>query len=261
MRQLVLQMSADGCALSLFADGDAGELRFYSGDEGAHGDAVGARSFTWAELLENELRPRAWLLLHPVFVHPSIADLVVRALEKEPREGVFDDWWRLAALRPTLPAPENGVIVDLFACSDTARALGQQGTPLVNRPQDAATWEALRSPERELLEPIAQEFGVVAITYGFAGPELVRAVRKRATADHRLPNINRRTDQHAGHERNTTGQMICSRGGVAVDLTVTGVASMDVTDWVSRNLPFDRLYRYPPISSTDPTDRPFHLSW
>ncbi len=98
------------------------------------------------------------------------------------------------------------------------------------------------------------DFGVVEITYGFAGPELVKAIRKRAAEGGCLPNTHPPGDQHAGHESNTRGTRICKVNGFAVDLRVPGVPSDVVSDWVRANLPFDAIYLYGP-------ERPFHLSW
>ncbi|MFM7143856.1 MAG: peptidase M15, partial [Alphaproteobacteria bacterium] len=91
-------------------------------------------------------------------------------------------------------------------------------------------------------------------TYGFAGPELVKAVRARAKADGRFPRVHPPGDQHAGHELGARGARICKRDGIAVDLIFPGVSSEEVATWVTRNLPFDRMYLYG-------AGRPFHLSW
>jgi hypothetical protein len=153
---------------------------------------------------------------------PLLLGLVVENVDAIPPERV-----RELVLQPMLPERENRVALDFFECSDTARALRLQGAPIPNRPKEHATWVALENLARELLEPIAAAFGVVTITYGFAGPELIRAVRKRAKAEGRLSNISPVGDQHAGHELNTKGNAICSRGGAAVDLKVAGIPSME----------------------------------
>jgi len=93
-----------------------------------------------------------------------------------------------------------------------------------------------------------------ALTYGFAGPELLKAVKLRAQKGAWLPNISPIGDQHAGHERNQRGNRICKRDGIAVDLRVPGHSSEDVANWVIETLPFDRIYLYG-------GDKPFHLSW
>ena len=94
----------------------------------------------------------------------------------------------------------------------------------------------------------------MTLTYGFAGHELVKAIRKRAAAGGWLPNISPGGDQHAGHELNTLGNRICKHDGIAVDLRVPGVPSDVVAQFVIDTLPFDRIYLYSPTQS-------FHLSW
>ncbi len=100
--------------------------------------------------------------------------------------------------------------------------------------------------QRDLLAPLEERFGVVTLTYGFAGPELVKAIKKRAAEGGWLPNISPAGDQHAGHELNTHGKPTCKRGGIAVDLRVPGVSSEEVAAYVTENLPFDRIYLYSP---------------
>jgi len=142
----------------------------------------------------------------------------------------------------------------ILHCCDTWHVLGAAGTILPNRPAQKETWDAILKLYEVLLHPLEARFGVLEITYGFAGPELVKAIRKRATEGGWLPNINPATDQHAGHELNTRGKRICKHDGIAVDLRVPGTSSDVVSEWVRASLPFDAIYLYGP-------DRPFHLSW
>ena len=142
----------------------------------------------------------------------------------------------------------------LLHCCDTWQKLAAEGHVLANQPQQTETWEALRQIQEKLLFPLEQRYGQVDLSYGFAGPELVKRVRQQAEQDGRLPNIHPPGDQHAGHELNRNGQRICKRDGIAVDLRVPGVSSEEVATWVIENLPFDRLYLYGAA-------RPFHLSW
>ena len=92
------------------------------------------------------------------------------------------------------------------------------------------------------------------MTYGFAGPELIKAIKKRAAEGRWFPNICPETDQHAGHELNTRGTRICKHDGISVDLRIPGRSADEVSDWVRANLAFDAIYLYDP-------DDPFHLSW
>ncbi|HMI88023.1 MAG TPA: hypothetical protein VK550_28260 [Polyangiaceae bacterium] len=139
-------------------------------------------------------------------------------------------------------------------CCATWHALAAAGTVLPNRPVQEATWDAIRTMPSALLRPLYERFGVVVLSYGFAGPELSKVVKKRAAAGGWLPNISPANDQHAGYELNSRGKRICEHDGIAVDLRVPGVSSEVVAQWVIDNLPFDAIYLYN-------ADRPFHLSW
>jgi hypothetical protein len=68
--------------------------------------------------------------------------------------------------------------------------------------------------QRELLAPLEAHFGVVTLTYGFAGPALAKAIKTRAAEGGWLPNMHPTGDQHAGHELNTHGNRICQHDGV-----------------------------------------------
>ena len=155
--------------------------------------------------------------------------------------------------RPTPPSLVTSTQPFLHCC-ETWHVLAAAGTRIENRPKEPATWAAIAGMQRDLLAPLEERYGVVTLTYGFAGPELVKAIKRRAKEGGWLPNISPRGDQHAGHELNTRGKRICERDGIAVDLRVPGTSSMEVADWVIENLPFDRIYLYT-------ADRPFHMSW
>lgn len=143
---------------------------------------------------------------------------------------------------------------DLLRSTDTLRLLSERGTPLENLPLQPETWEAIRQMEMQLLAPLLVRFGPFHISYGFASPALVAAVRKRAREEGRNPQIAPELDQHCGHELNRRGQRICKRDGIAVDLRVPGVSSEVVAQWIRESLPFDRMYLYG-------EDQPLHLSW
>jgi hypothetical protein len=142
----------------------------------------------------------------------------------------------------------------ILHCCETWHSLASTGTILPNHPTQPETWAAIEQLQINLLTPLEQQFGPLQLSYGFAGPELIRAVRRRAEAGGWLPNIHPPGDQHAGHELNSKGTRICKRDGIAVDLKILGVSSLAVVDWLRQNALFDRIYYYGP-------DRPFHLSW
>ena len=156
-------------------------------------------------------------------------------------------------IRPSPPSLMTSTQPFLHCC-ETWHVLAADGRRIPNRPKQQATWDAIAGMQRDLLTPLEERYGVVTLTYGFAGPELVKAVMKRAEEGGWLPNITPSGDQHAGHELNTHGNPICKRGGIAVDLRVPGVSSHEVSDWVIKNLPFDRIYLYS-------AEQPFHMSW
>ena len=142
----------------------------------------------------------------------------------------------------------------ILYCSDTWRLRADSGLRLPNEPVAAKTVAAIEQLQVQLLGPLERKYGPVRLTYGFAGPALQAAVRRRAREAGRRPSISPSNDQHAGHELNRAGERICRRDGIAVDLMVPGVSSDVVAQWVVDRLPFDRIYLYAP-------QRHFHLSW
>jgi hypothetical protein len=156
-------------------------------------------------------------------------------------------------VRPTPPSLQTSTQPFLHCC-ETWHVLAAAGDRIENRPQQPETWDAIAGMQRDLLGPLEERYGVVVLTYGFAGPALIKAIKKRADEGGWLPNIHPKGDQHAGYELNSWGNRICDRDGIAVDLRVPGTSSQEVADWVVDTLPFDRIYLYGP-------DRPFHMSW
>ena len=130
---------------------------------------------------------------------------------------------------------------------------GEERAPLLNIPLEPATWDAIEQLARTILDPVADKFGEVEVTYGFAGPELVRAIRRLARAERRGPRIAPSLDQHAGHEL-LQGERVCPRPGAAVDFRVPGASSERIAGWLLEHAPVDRLYLYG-------DDRPLHVSW
>lgn len=108
-----------------------------------------------------------------------------------------------------------------------------------NSPKEPETYDAMRRLCRDLLDPLVDRFGPIQLTYGFAGPALLKHIRRR---------IDKKIDQHAGHEKNRLDRPICARGGLAVDLTVPGVDSKTVADWIVANT------RTTGCTTTAPTD-------
>jgi len=97
----------------------------------------------------------------------------------------------------------------------------------------------------QILDPVIDYFGGIALTYGFCSRELAKHVPGRIA-----PVL----DQHASCELNTRGQPICKRLGAAVDFIVTDESMFEVAQWIVQHTPFDRLYFYG-------DKRPLHVSY
>ncbi len=138
----------------------------------------------------------------------------------------------------------NFRFLDLCHCGDTWE-LHQPA----NRPQQLQTYQDLTALSQQLLAPIRSQFGKPVLTYGFAGPELQKLIRRNEN-----PRVAPHLDQHAASELNTTGHLICKRQGAAVDLYIPEVDSFLLAAWVAEHLPFDRMYVYE-------RHRPIHLSY
>lgn len=148
---------------------------------------------------------------------------------------------------------------DLIECGSTflghaeRYSAGREPVPLLNLPQQEATWLALQALATEILDPVEEKFGPIRLTYGFCSPELERAIRRRAKTEGRTPRICPDLDQHAGFE--IRGQRrVCERGGAAVDFDVPGVASDSLSEWMLKYTNLNRLYFFGP-------NRPVHVSW
>ncbi|MBN8442628.1 MAG: DNA phosphorothioation-associated putative methyltransferase [Thauera sp.] len=151
------------------------------------------------------------------------------------------------ALRPAQDIPEldfacgpHFTYRDFIECGET-----WQRTRVDNRPRNPDSYNALHALATRLITPIIDYFGMVRLTYGFAGPALTREISAR---------IAPALDQHAACELNRLGNPICTRLGAAVDLIVDDEDMLEVARWIAENLPFDRMYVYGP-------ERPIHLSY
>ena len=128
----------------------------------------------------------------------------------------------------------------LVECGETQARIG-----LPNLPKQPDSYTALYELCLNILDPVIEYFGMVNLTYGFCAPELSRIIAGRIA-----PNL----DQHAACERNSRGNLVCERGGCAVDFLVSDEDMENVADWIIESLPFDRLYFYGP-------DCPIHVSF
>lgn len=143
------------------------------------------------------------------------------------------------------PCGEHLRFRDLIACGETHHRLtAELGAPFDNVPREPETFAALRALAEAVLDPLWRRFGPVEITYAFASPRLTRHIRAR---------IHPPLDQHAGHERDGRGKLVCPRGGAAADLRVAGHDSREVALWIAEQTAFDRIYFYAP-------ERPLHVS-
>lgn len=145
----------------------------------------------------------------------------------------------------TIPEPDDPcgrflTFRDLIECGETQAATG-----LPNRPEQADSYNALLELAENVLDPVIDWFGMIRLTYGFCSPPLARKIPGR---------IDPKRDQHASHERNRRGNLICERLGAAVDFLVEDEDMREAAVWVAENTPFDRLYFYGP-------DKPIHVSF
>ena len=127
----------------------------------------------------------------------------------------------------------------LIECGET-----WEETRIDNRPTSPDSYTALYDLATNVLDPVIEYFGMIKLTYGFCSPPLGRLIKGR---------IAPKLDQHAAHETNRRGVLICERLGAAVDFLVEDEDMREVANWVARQTDFDRLYFYGP-------DRPIHIS-
>ncbi|MEA3638917.1 MAG: DNA phosphorothioation-associated putative methyltransferase [Lamprobacter sp.] len=134
---------------------------------------------------------------------------------------------------------------DLIECGETYQRLAAEGAGIDNLPQQPESYNALLELAEQVLDPVIDWFGMIQLTYGFCSPPLVRQIPGR---------IDPKRDQHAAHERNRLGNLICPRLGAAVDFIIADEDMHEVAQWVADNTPFDRLYFYG-------ADKPIHVSY
>ncbi len=138
------------------------------------------------------------------------------------------------------PCGEHFSFRDLIECGET-----QARTGLANRPQQAESYNALQDLAVQMIDPVIEYFGMVQLSFGFCSPKLARQIPGR---------IDPKRDQHAAHERNRLGRLVCDRLGAAVDFLVEDESMLEVAQWIVANTPFDRLYFYG-------DDLPVHVSY
>ena len=129
---------------------------------------------------------------------------------------------------------------DLIECGET-----QAETKLPNLPKRIESYNALYDLAVHVIDPVIDYFGMVKMTYGFCSPELARKIPGR---------IDPKRDQHAAHEMNRLGNLVCRRLGAACDFIVEYESMLEVAQWVVENTDFDRLYFYG-------DDLPIHVSY
>ena len=118
----------------------------------------------------------------------------------------------------------------IFECGETQAATG-----IENLPRQAASFNALYDLAVNVLDPVIDYYGMIRLTYGFCSPDLAKEISGR---------IYPKGDQHAAHELNRRGRLVCERLGAAVDFIVEDESMLEVAQWVVANTQFDRLYFY-----------------
>lgn len=139
-----------------------------------------------------------------------------------------------------MPCGANFRFRDLIECGET-----WQRTRVENTPKQPESYNALYALAINLLDPIIDYYGMVSLTYAFAGSKLTRHIPARIA-----PTL----DQHAACELNRLGNLVCFRKGAAVDFIVEDEDMVEVARWIALHLPFDRMYVYG-------SDRPLHISY
>lgn len=129
--------------------------------------------------------------------------------------------------------------IDFIECSDT-----QKKVKVDNSPKEIATYEAISYLAKTIMDPIVEQFGQPQITYGLCSHNLQKHIKKSVA-----PGL----DQHSGSEKNSKGNLICPRGGIAVDFKIKNIKTDHVARYIVEHLEFDRLYFYG-------SDRPLHVS-
>jgi hypothetical protein len=137
------------------------------------------------------------------------------------------------------PCGQYHTFRDFIECGAT-----QARTGLPNLPKQAESYNALAALAQHIIDPVMDYFGGIELTYGFCSPELAKHIKG---------SIDPKRDQHAAHELNTRGNLICERKGAACDFIIPDENMLEVAQWIVQNTPFDRLYFYG-------NDKPLHVS-
>ena len=125
---------------------------------------------------------------------------------------------------------ENYSFGDLIECGET-----QESSGIANLPKQPDSYSTLTELAESVLDPIIDYFGPIKLTFGFCSSELAKMIPGR---------IAPKLDQHAAHELNSKGKVICPRLGAAVDFIVEDEDMLEVAKWIEENLEFDRMYFY-----------------
>lgn len=130
---------------------------------------------------------------------------------------------------------------DLIQCGETIKKQKE----INNLPQSEETLNAIGQLCKKILDPIQEKFGKIKLTYGFASTNLTKQINK---------NIYPKLDQHSGYEKNSKGNYICSRLGMACDFYIKNISMHAVAKFIIEKLPYDRLYYYG-------DEKPIHISY
>ena len=128
---------------------------------------------------------------------------------------------------------------DLVECGETWKR-----EKLENRPIQPESYTALLTLAQIVIDPVIDYFGMIVLSYGFCSAKLARAIPG---------GIAPKRDQHAAHELNRLGNLICPRLGAACDFIVMDESMYEVARWIVDNTLFDRLYFYG-------DNKPIHVS-
>tara|TARA_B100002003_G_C14007187_1_gene486054 strand:+ start:342 stop:866 length:525 start_codon:yes stop_codon:yes gene_type:complete len=121
---------------------------------------------------------------------------------------------------------------DLIECGETWK---KHSNSIDNLPKEQNTFTSIRLLCEQILDPVADHFAKITLTYGFASSNLTQLIKRR---------IYPALDQQAGYEKKRNGQYICPRLGQAVDFYIPKISSKEIGQWIIQHTSFDRLYFY-----------------
>jgi len=119
-----------------------------------------------------------------------------------------------------------------------------------NQPESDESISSIIMMTEKILMPISKTLGEIEISYGFTSTELTKFIQKNSPLGTYPP-----IDQHSSYEKNSAGNQICKRGGIACDFMVKDHQDNvpQIIQFIVGNLDYDKIYYYG-------NNRPLHVS-